>query len=316
MKLDPRHLHMLWTIVEAGGLSEAARRLGKSQPSLSRSLAEFEARLGAPLFVKGKRPLRPTELGLSLAKEGETIAAALDAAARAAQNHSSGHTGTLRVGGTPVFMDGVVSQMLAGFQTTFPGIHVNQSYGYLADLLAQLDRDEIDLAICPVTQDGLPDWVRFLALLPGRNVIASSASHPLARKSSIKLDDIAPYPWIAPPPDSPLFRDLRQVLSEIGIQDIQVSFSGGSLSAIINVLTGSEALTILPHSVLYLQRQAAALHALPIRISHPERTLGLLRSDRGAPKPVVRRLESYLTQQFEGLRNGIANSERRMVWKA
>ena len=227
MLIDPRHLQMLAAIVDAGGLSEGAAAMGKSQPSLSRTLAALEARVGSPLFEKAKRPLRPTELGLALATEGRAIARAMHAASTAAQNHRSGQAGTLRLGGTPMFMDGVVSQMVAGFQMQFPDLRFDQSYGYFDDLLTALTRDQIDLAICPVQPDQVPEGFGFTKLLSGRNVIACSASHRLARKASLVIDDIAPYPWIAPPASSPLFRDLQQVLQHIGTSDIRVSFSGG-----------------------------------------------------------------------------------------
>ena len=73
MKIDPRHLEILFAIVERGGLTEGAEMLGKSQPSLSRSLAILEERIGLALFEPDRRPLRPTELGISLAAEGRKI---------------------------------------------------------------------------------------------------------------------------------------------------------------------------------------------------------------------------------------------------
>lgn len=316
MLMDPRHLQILWAIVDTGSLSGAARRLGKSQPSLSRTLSELEARLGAPLFEKARRPLRPTELGASLAEEGRVIARAAEAASNTVRNHKRGQSGTLRVGGAPIFMDGVISQMIASFQSAFPDIRIDQSYGYFNDLVRSLNRHEIDLAICPITQSVVPVGFKFQMLLPGRNVIAARAGHPLVRKSALKLDDIAPYPWIAPPIESPLYRDLRQVLSEIGISDTRVSFSGGSLTSMMNVLFGSDALTMLPHSVLFMQRQGRLLSALPIRISHPERQLGLLRLDSNETIPALLRLESYLANQFQALQHSVGEFERRLVWKA
>ena len=46
MKIDPRHLEILAAIVDHGGLTEGASALGKSQPSVSRSLSMLEERLG------------------------------------------------------------------------------------------------------------------------------------------------------------------------------------------------------------------------------------------------------------------------------
>ncbi|MDJ1016497.1 MAG: LysR family transcriptional regulator [Paracoccaceae bacterium] len=316
MQFDPRHLEILAAIVDAGGVSEGAARLGKSQPSLSRSIALLEARVGAPLFEKGRRPLQPTALGSALAEEGRIIRQAREAAAKKALSHSRGHVGTIRIGGTPVFMDGVASPMLATFQQEYPELRLDQSYGFLDDLLKQLESGQIDLAICPIVPSELPEFFDLQVLLPGRNVIACGASHPLARRTSLRLDDIAPYPWIAPPTGSPLFRDLRQVLSEIGIKDMKVSFSGGSLTSIINVLLGSEALTVLPYSVLFTYRDANAIHALPIKISHPERQLGLLKKADVPTPPTVHHLSNHLTLHFQGLSKRIAERERIHVWRA
>ena len=58
MKLNERHLMQLAAVLDAGGVSEGAAMLGLTQPAVSRSLAMLEARVGEPLFVKGRRPLQ------------------------------------------------------------------------------------------------------------------------------------------------------------------------------------------------------------------------------------------------------------------
>jgi len=120
MKLDPNHLVILASIVDFGGLVEGARQLGKSQPSMSRTISMLEARLGSRLFEKGKRPLRPTELCLTLAEQGRQVRNAQARAERAVGLYSGGKSGTARVAGTPVFVDGVISSMLASFQMAYP----------------------------------------------------------------------------------------------------------------------------------------------------------------------------------------------------
>lgn len=73
MKLDPRHIEILAAVVDSGGMTDGAASLARSQPSLSRTIAMLEARLGTRLFHPGRRPLRPAELGLRLADEGRRI---------------------------------------------------------------------------------------------------------------------------------------------------------------------------------------------------------------------------------------------------
>ncbi|MFT4149444.1 MAG: LysR family transcriptional regulator [Paracoccaceae bacterium] len=310
MKLDSEHLEILAVIVEKGGLTEGADALGKSQPSVSRSMALLEERIGLPLFEPGRRPLRPTELGASLARLGARIRAANQEASLLVQRYRQGHAGRLRVGGSPIFMDGVVSTMIAEFQTRNPDVQIDQSYGYLDALAAALRNGALDVAIVPLHASQVPPDMEFTPLLPGRNVIACRAGHPLTRRKAITLADIDPYPWIAPPANSPLYRDLQRALKSIGREDFRVSFSGGTLSSIQSVLTGSDALTVLPYSVVFLSRRTVPLEALPLKIDHPDRQLGLLvPAGRGGP-PAVRQIVAHLSTEMQRLQARIDHEQQ------
>lgn len=315
MKIDPNHLHILSAIIDSGGLSEGATAVHKSQPSVSRTIAMLEARLGSRLFEKGRRPLRPTELCLSLAEQGRIIAQASEKAGQAAAHYSGGKSGTARIAGTPIFMDGVIASMMASFQGAFPDVTIHQSYGYLPDLTEQLNAGNIDLAICPVRAADVPAGFVFKPLLRGRNVIACAPSHPLARMSAFKLADIASYSWIAPPAGSPLYEDLRGTLANIGITDFKVSFTGGSLASIFSVLAGSESLTVLPFSVVFMQTHLKTVTALPVKLTHPERELGLLWREDRPVRPAVQRFRKYLESEFQGLANQIEQKGRTAVWR-
>src|SRR5271163_3241390 len=104
MKLDERHLIQLAAVVQAGGVSEGGALLGLSQPAVSRTLSMLEKRVGEPLFLKGRRPLRPTPLGRALAEHGQLILAASHKASEAVDSFRIGASGVVRVGGTPFFM--------------------------------------------------------------------------------------------------------------------------------------------------------------------------------------------------------------------
>ncbi len=301
MKLDPRHLEILAAIVEAGGLTEGAALLGKSQPSVSRSVSLLEERVGEPLFLPTRRPLQPTELGLALAQEGQRILSAGRHASRVVDEHRQGIAGAVRVAGTPIFMDGVISNVIAEFQAEYPNIRIDQSYGYPTELLSKLSAETLDLAILPMRPADVSDEYEFRQILPGRNVIACRVGHPLARKKEVKLEDITEFSWIAPPANSPLFRDLRNTLDGIGMRDLKISFTGGSLSAVVNVLTGSDSLTVLPFSVVFMMQRQKTLAALPIKIGDPDRHLGCVTlSARSMPASSERVLE-FIKQKFEML---------------
>lgn len=315
MKLDARHLEILAAIVDHGGLTEGAQALGKTQPSVSRTISMLEARVAEPLFEKNRRPLVPTELCLALAAEGRKIMAANRAASAIVSNHQIGRRGVVRLGGTPVFMDGVISSMIAQFQQAYPDVRVEQSYGYASELIDALNAGTLDLAICPMNTDAVSADLHFAPLLEGRNVIACGYTHPLLSKPSIRLSDIAAYPWIAPPAGSPLYQDMQQVLADIGIREFKVSFSGGSLTATINVLNNSQALTVLPYSVVFMARRQHSLAALSIRIGHPQRSLGLLNLAGIKRRPSVQRFSRFVENEFSSLASSIIKHEQNTLWR-
>lgn len=315
MKLDPRHLEILAAIVDGGGLTEGAQAIGRAQPSVSRTIAMLEARIGASLFEKNKRPLVPTELCLSLAGEGRRIIAAGNTASAIVTTFRTGHRGMVRIGGTPVFMDGVISALIAQFQQNHPQVRIEQSYGYVPDLLGQLSAGTLDVAICPMNPAALAEGFQFVPVLPGRNVIACGSQHPLLRKGSLRLADITPYPWIAPPASSPLYEDMRHILRDIGVSDTRISFSGGTLASMTAILSNSDALTVLPYSVVFMARRQRVLSALSIRIGHPERMLGILTRDVETAGPTVRRFRRFIDTEFRNLSQFIQQHEQNTVWR-
>ncbi|WP_299153371.1 LysR family transcriptional regulator [uncultured Tateyamaria sp.] len=314
MQIDPNHLIILAAVVDEGGLTQGAAALGKSQPSLSRSLSALEARLGLPLFEKGRRPLIATELGAALAAQGRLIRAAAAEASVQTGLYAGGKTGAVRVAGTPVFMDAVIASMIAGFQQANPNVRIDQSYGYADTLIRDVQSGTLDMALCPLPPDAVPEGLTFDEILQGRNVIACRIGHPLARKKTLRLSDIAPYPWIAPPTASPLYQDLKAILAEIEVDDFRVSFSGGSISAVRTVLEGSDSLTILPYSVLFMMRHHKSLTALDIRIRHAPRHLGILSAQASSDRPVVRRFQRHLAHEFKSLARTITHQQQASVW--
>lgn len=315
MKLDPRQLEVLAAIVDSGGLTEGAISLGKSQPSLSRTVAQLEERIGSPLFHPNRRPLQPTELGSILAEEGRLILRANLAAGEIVQRYRAGRTGVVRVGGTPIFMDGVIAGMIAGFQTRNPAVRIDQSYGYVPELVDRLRKGTLDLAVCPVRAEELPEDLRFETILPGRNVIACRVGHPLLSRRGVRVADLARFSWIAPPTDSPLYRDLRQVLDSLGDESFRISFTGGGLSAVLSILFASDSLTILPYSVVFTLRRQFGVAALSLRIDHPDRNLGILHRPAADQTPASRRLRADIVAQFETLSATIQHHEKNLLWR-
>lgn len=313
MQLNERHLMQLAAVLDAGGVSEGAAALGMTQSAVSRSLSMLEARVGEPLFIRGRRPLQPTALGTQLAIHGRAILTASRRATDAVQGHLKGTSGLVRVGGVPFFMDAIVSQMIAQFHRDEPEVTVHQSYGNLPELVSALDARLIDLGIVPIGSTHPGAAYDFVQILPGRNIVACRTGHPLLRQAQPQAADLAAFPWIAPLPGSPLLSDLQMILMSLGVSDLNIRYAGGSLMSVVNFLADSDALAVLPFSVVFALRKENRVTVLPYAIPQPDRSLGILRRLDAPRVPAAERFSQHVITVFDELSQVIQRNEKAMV---
>ena len=316
MKLDERHLAQLSAVVDAGGVTEGAALIGTSQPALSRTLSLLEKRVGEPLFVAGRKPLQPTAIGRQLAVHGRVVRAASLKAAEAVASFRRGAQGAIRIAGVPFFMDAVISGFIASFQMKEPDIQIDQSYGHFDDLARRLLAGDADLAVTPLgTSEVSPELV-FEPLLPARNVVACSAHHPLLSKTRLTRDDLTHCSWVAPLPGSPLMLDLTNILMTLGVDALAIRYAGGSLHSVVNYLANTQALAIMPLSVVHSLPAALNISALPLGIPQPERMIGVAYRQSAEREPVNRKFLGHIRNNMNNLSRLVAKRDALIPWQA
>jgi DNA-binding transcriptional LysR family regulator len=128
-------------VYETGTLTEAARRLGTTQPSVGRHVRELEASLGESLFVRLPGRLKPTEQAQAL---HGLVAAMKDSAAQAERlfaESREGLVGCVRVAASEVYATHVVAPMLAQLLAEQPELEIELSVSNRADNLLRRDAD-------------------------------------------------------------------------------------------------------------------------------------------------------------------------------
>lgn len=123
-----RHIEIFHAIMTAGNLTEAARMLHTSQPTVSRELARFEKVLGLTLFERTRGRLHPTVQGLRLFEEVQRSWYGLDRIVSAAESLREFRQGELSIVCLPVFSQ--------SFTTTAAAIPRTLSAGQYSDSAA------------------------------------------------------------------------------------------------------------------------------------------------------------------------------------
>jgi DNA-binding transcriptional LysR family regulator len=97
-------------VVEKGSLTAAARHLGRSLQSVSRSLAALEREVGVELVRRTTRRSSPTDAGLALHRRLAAALAEIEAAKLETANRRAEATGLLRISGSNAFRHSISSR--------------------------------------------------------------------------------------------------------------------------------------------------------------------------------------------------------------
>lgn len=132
------------TVVEEGGFTDAARKMGISKSAVSKHISALESRLGARLLSRTTRRVNPTEIGLAYYDRASRILNdAGEADALVAALHAQ-PSGLLQVSAASDFGIHELSPLLSVFLQEFPDITVNLE---LSDHTMDLIAEGFDLAI-------------------------------------------------------------------------------------------------------------------------------------------------------------------------
>jgi DNA-binding transcriptional LysR family regulator len=129
----------MWTFVrtvEAGSLSAAARRLGRTPSSVSKSLRRLEDRLGARLLHRTTRRMQPTQVGLDLYARCRPLFDAFGEAEDRVRERRTALDGVLRVTATPALGRALLAPALVAFAREHPAVAFDvQLTGHRLDLV-------------------------------------------------------------------------------------------------------------------------------------------------------------------------------------
>lgn len=131
-------------VANAGGFGRAAIRLGVSKSIVSRRIGRLEGELGALLFARTTRGVRPTEAGLEFKARAERALADLDEARDAVRREGDGLRGRLRLAVPLEFGLRYVAPMLTEMAVRHPELELDVSY---SDRIADLVGEGLDAAL-------------------------------------------------------------------------------------------------------------------------------------------------------------------------
>ncbi|MFG1930924.1 LysR family transcriptional regulator [Mycobacterium sp. NPDC048908] len=226
-------------VVDQGGFTAASRRLGLSQPAVSRAVAALEKELGAPLLVRHRDGLSLTEAGsraLTHAREAVRHLTLMRADVVAL---SGAISGTLSLASLPSVTGTLVAPQLHTFTHRHPAVKVRLLEGSEQEVRDWLDQGAAEAGVVSLPIKGLA-----AAVLGDQDMVAVvPAGNRLAEWAHIGYAELAKEPFIRS--TGGCTEVFMPVAQRLGVE-FDVAFEAREMSAVLEMVRAGLGVSILP----------------------------------------------------------------------
>lgn len=193
--MELRSLEYFLAVAREGSISNAAKSLHITQPTLSRQLAALEQELGRQLYTRNYRGVQLTEEGAVLRRYAESIVDLAVRAEDAISPPAKTVSGTVHIGAGETYSMGLVARAMSNMRKKYPAVDFKLYSGSSADLMDNMVR-------------GLYDMLLECDLQPHENMnvlempwedrwgVLTRADNRLAKLSGVRAEDLADEPLI------------------------------------------------------------------------------------------------------------------------
>ncbi len=210
--------HQLQTflvVARTGSLTQTARELDASQPTVSLQLKALGRLLGSPLVERHGRGVRLTQAGEALRLYARQVLDGLRVLQEHVQALNGGQAGSFALGASATTGGYVLPPILSRFRARFPQVeiqlHVDSPEHLFRDLLA----NSLDLVFSVGVR--APSGVTIEPICDEELVIIVSPRHPFARRRRITARDLSSQPLVTSLPGAPFRELVEEKLREAGV---------------------------------------------------------------------------------------------------
>jgi DNA-binding transcriptional LysR family regulator len=257
MIMELHQLEYFVAVAEEASFTRAAARTHVAQPGISAQIRRLETELGQQLVDRSGRPARLTEAGAAILPFARAALRAV-ADARLALDELAGLVrGQVRVGMVSGCSLPALTDLLAGFHASYPGIAITLTEDTSSRLVMDLRAGRCDLALIGTAGDPEPG-LQTMTVTDEPLVAAIAPGHPLAARASLPLRTLKSQPLICLPPGTGVRAALDAGCAAAGFVP-QIAFEASALPMVARLAERGLGIAIAPASTT-----GPTLRALPI----------------------------------------------------
>jgi DNA-binding transcriptional LysR family regulator len=276
--MDTRQLAAFCAVVERKSFSQAAERLGVTQPAVSLQIRSLEQRLGRQLLDRSGRRVEPTEAGLRLYTSAQRLLALEEHLLEELDADDEGAiTGTLELGASTGPGGTVVPLLLCQFQEQHPDVRIRLTVSDTQTLVDRVAGRELELGI--VGAGRRHRGVSFEPFFRDDVVLACPPGHRFAGKT-ISLEELKGEQLIVMQEGAGVRQVLEDELRKAGmrLRDLDVKLELGLQESVRSAVLAGHGIAFISRLAIEADLEAGRVGTARVRGLDPVREILLARA--------------------------------------
>jgi DNA-binding transcriptional LysR family regulator len=281
--MDTRQLAAFCAVVERKSFSQAAERLGVTQPAVSLQVRSLEKRLGRQLLDRSGRRVEPTEAGLALYRGAQRLLALEGQLLDELEAGGEGQLGgTLEVGASTGPGSTVVPVLLCDFQRANPGVAISLSISDTQSVVDRVADRELELGVVGAARRHR--GVVFEPFFRDEVVLATPPDHRFAGRT-ITLDELKREPLIVMQEGAGVRQVIEDELRRAGtrLRDLEPRLELGLQESARSAVAAGYGVTFISRAAIEADLAAGTLAVARVKGLDPAREISLVRSTGRSP---------------------------------
>ncbi len=286
--MDTRQLVAFCAVVERRSFSQAAERLGVTQPAVSLQVRALEKRLGIQLLDRSGRRVEPTEAGMRLYRGAQRLLALEEqVVAEVAEEATDALTGTFEIGASTGPGGIVLAHLLCELQRRHPELHIVLWVFDTQTIVERVAARELELGVVGAARRHR--GVVFEPFFHDEVVLACPPSHPFAGKT-VELSDLRGAGLIVMQEGAGVRQLIEDELQRAGtrLRDLDVRLELGLQESVTSAVRAGYGVTFISRSSIESDLAAGTLVEAKVAGLELKREIFLVRASGRAETRAAR----------------------------
>jgi DNA-binding transcriptional LysR family regulator len=276
--MDTRQLAAFVAVVERRSFSQAAERLGVTQPAVSLQVRALEKRLGTQLLDRSGRRVEPTEAGLRLYRGAQRLLSLEEQLLDELAGEGEGELGgELQLGASTGPAAIVVPLLLCEFRRAHPGVKISLTVSDTQSVVERVAARELELGIVGAARRHRA--ARFEPFFDDEVILACPPGHPFAGRT-VSIDELRGENVIVMQEGAGVRQIVEDELRGLGLRlrDLDVGLELGLQESVRSAVQAGYGVAFISRSAVESELAAGTLTSAKVEGLDAKREISLVRA--------------------------------------